>query len=273
LITSSAVKLIFTDLDGTLLDRDTYSWEEARPALGRLKLHKIPWIIVTSKTRAEVEFWRKCLGNQHPFIVENGAAAFIPTGYFPFAVPGATHKASYEVLEWGTPYAELVTKLKEAVRRSRCRIRAFHQMTAAQAAAACDLPVEQAALAKLREYDEPFQVLDLKRAGQLLADIEKQGLRWTRGGRFWHITGANDKAVAVAALTRLFEQACGRVETIGLGDAANDAPFLNIMNVPVLVRSADSKKLQAEVPRGTLTGRRGPAGWNEALLKLIACSS
>lgn len=35
--------LVFTDLDGTLLDHDTYSWEAARPALDRLKRQQVPW--------------------------------------------------------------------------------------------------------------------------------------------------------------------------------------------------------------------------------------
>lgn len=66
------MQTVFTDLDGTLLDHETYSWEAARPALERLELSGIPWILVTSKTRAEVELWRKQLGNRHPFIIENG---------------------------------------------------------------------------------------------------------------------------------------------------------------------------------------------------------
>ena len=78
--------VIFTDLDGTLLDRETYTWEAARPALDRVKRQGIPWVLVTSKTRGEVEFWRRCLGNEHPFIVENGGAVFVPAGYFPFAI-------------------------------------------------------------------------------------------------------------------------------------------------------------------------------------------
>lgn len=37
--------IVFTDLDGTLLDHDNYSWQEAKPALDRLKLKHGPVII------------------------------------------------------------------------------------------------------------------------------------------------------------------------------------------------------------------------------------
>ena len=172
--------LIFTDLDGTLLDRDTYAWDAARPALDRLRQRGIPWVLVTSKTRAEVEAWRRCLGNEHPFIVENGGAAFVPAGYFPYAVGGGELRDSYEVLEWGAPYAELVADLQRASQASQCRVRGFHEMTPGEVAALCDLPLPQAVLAKQREYDEPFVVLDPNRAGALAAAIGEQGRTWCR---------------------------------------------------------------------------------------------
>ena len=261
--------LIFTDLDGTLLDRDTYAWDAARPALDRLRQRGIPWVLVTSKTRAEVEAWRRCLENEHPFIVENGGAAFVPAGYFPYAVGAGKRRACYEVLEWGAPYAELVADLQRASQASQCRVRGFHEMTPEEVAALCDLPLSQAVLAKQREYDEPFVILDSNRAGALAAAIEKQGRHCTRGGRFWHILGANDKALAVETLTALFEQGNAPVRTIGLGDGLNDASFLNIVAAPVLIRSARAAELKARVPHGLETDRPGPAGWNEAVLALI----
>jgi len=65
--------IIFTDLDGTLLDHDSYSFEEASFMLDFIKEHDIPLIIVTSKTRNEVIGIQKRLGISTPFIIENGA--------------------------------------------------------------------------------------------------------------------------------------------------------------------------------------------------------
>lgn len=261
--------LIFTDLDGTLLDDHTYSWDAALPALDRLQRQHVPWILVTSKTRAEVEYWRRILGNEHPFIVENGGAAFLPVGYLPVPVRGSEQRGGYEVLEWGTPYADLVASLERASQSSQCRVRGFHEMTVEEVSKRCQLPAEQAVLATHREYDEPFLILDLHRTDALVAAIEAQGKRWTRGGRFWHILGANDKALAVKALSEPFEQAYGPVLTIGLGDGLNDVPFLNVVAAPILIRSSHSAELTSRVPGVLVTDRPGPAGWNDALLSLI----
>ena len=260
--------LVFTDLDGTLLDHDTYSWEAARPALTRLRELGIAWIFVTSKTRAEVDFWRTRLENDHPFIVENGGAAYVPDGYFPFRVAGV-RRQGWEVLEWGTAYTQLVADLQLASEASQCRVRAFHELTVEEVADECQLPLEQAALAMQREYDEPFVLLDPERTAALLAAIESQGRRWTRGGRFWHILGSNDKKLAVSALIALYEQTYGPVRTIGLGDGLNDTAFLELMAEPVVIRSPQAQALQARLPQARVTAQAGPAGWNDAILSLV----
>ena len=46
--------LVFTDLDGSLLDHDTYDWQPASAWLTRLEQRAIPVIPTTSKTRAEL---------------------------------------------------------------------------------------------------------------------------------------------------------------------------------------------------------------------------
>jgi mannosyl-3-phosphoglycerate phosphatase len=172
-------------------------------------------------------------------------------------------------MEWGTPYEELVADLQSASQASQCRVRGFHAMTPEEVAGLSDLPLEQAVLAKQREYDEPFLILDPYRADALAAAIEDRGKQWTKGGRFWHILGANDKALAVGVLSTLFERGNAPVRTIGLGDGLNDVSFLNVVDTPVLVRSPQAAELQARVPRGVVTDRPGPAGWNDAILALI----
>jgi mannosyl-3-phosphoglycerate phosphatase len=261
--------LVFSDLDGTLLDHETYSFEPARPALERLKRLKVPLVLTTSKTRAEVEVWRRRLDNHHPFIVENGGAIFVPRGTFPFGTPGSVTRDNYCVIEFGARYETLVEALHGAAREAECGVRGFHEMTAEQVSARCNLPLEDATLAKQREYDEVFEILSDACAERLLRAIEARGLHWTRGGRFYHIMGDSDKAAAVASLSALYQKAFGEVTVIGLGDGLNDASFLNAVDLPVLIRSRQTAELRKAVPRGRLTERPGPEGWNRAILEMI----
>lgn len=261
---------MITDLDGTLLDHDTYSFEDARPALEILRQSRISVVLCTSKTRAEVEVWRRRLGNQDPFIVENGGAVFIPAGALPFRAPSALTVGEYEVLQLGTPYSTLVEGLREAARESGCRVLGFSDMLPGEVAEACNMSVDAAALAKRRDYDEPFLIHDTDRTGFLLAAIERRGLRWTRGGRFHHITGENDKAKAVELLAGLYRELDPRLTTIGLGDGPNDVSFLLKVDIPILIRTPLVDKLRAAVPRARVTQHSGPRGWNQAILETIA---
>ena len=262
--------VIFTDLDGTLLDRDTYAWKAAQPAVRLLKERGIAWVLVTSKTRAEVEHWRRVLGNDYPFAVENGGAIFVPTGYLG-GLPGATRRNGYDVISRGIPYSEVIMRLERASRISRCRVRSFHEMTAEQVASACRIPVEQAVLAKQRYYDEPFEVIDLERAEELETAIAAQGMKSVRGGRFQHVSGQHDKGCAVRLLTGLFRRrAGGHVTSIGLGDSPNDIPLLLAVDIPVVVGSAaDAAEILPQVPNARVADREGPGGWSDAVLDIL----
>ncbi|MCC6862387.1 MAG: HAD-IIB family hydrolase [Bryobacterales bacterium] len=263
------MKVIFTDLDGTLLDHNSYSTAAAEEALHLIRQQGIPLVFSTSKTRAEVELWRRKLGIEGPFIVENGGAIYIPRGYFDFPLPKGRQSGGYRVIEYGDPYPELVATLEDAARWSGCRVLGFHSMSVAELCLRTRLPVAQAELAKQREYDEPFEVLD-SGTYRLLEAIEARGKRWTRGGRFYHITGKNDKATAVRQLSDLFRKAHGSVATIGIGDGWNDVPFLQAVDVPIVIRSGISDALRRAVPNSALTPLPGVSGWNRAVLGAVS---
>ena len=262
--------MFFSDLDGTLLDHETYGFDAARPALEQLRRARVPLVLCTSKTRAEIEPLRLVLKNTHPFVTENGGAVFIPQGYFPFEVEGAQRRGSFLVVAIGDPHADLVGALTRASRTSGVPVRGFAEMSEEDVAAATGLRTEQARLARQREFDEPFEILDPARASALLAAIEGEGKHWTLGGRFYHIVGASDKGAAVRLLIALYRRSLGSVTTVGLGDAPNDASFLSEVDVPLLIDSPRLEQLRALVPHGRVSRTAGPSGWNEAALALLA---
>ena len=74
--------LVFTDLDGTLLDHHNYSFAPALQMLHRLNSINIPVIPNTSKTFAELIDLRQQIGLEGPFIVENGGRYLHPYSLF-----------------------------------------------------------------------------------------------------------------------------------------------------------------------------------------------
>jgi mannosyl-3-phosphoglycerate phosphatase len=264
------MQVVFTDLDGCLLDQDTYSFDAARPALEWLTRCGIPLVFVSSKTRSELAFWRRVTGNVHPFVMENGGAIVIPKGYFERAFPGQRPSRAADVIELGMRYAGLVSELRRASRVSRCRTLGFNDMTPEHIASKFSLSLTQAKMARKREFDEPFLILDGARKEALLQEIEGAGLTCSSGARLLHLSGHSDKGIAVRELIRRYRLAWGPVRTLGLGDGMNDLPMLESVSVPVILRSPAARRLSRLLPSAIVTEEPGPEGWNQAVLSLIA---
>ena len=263
--------IIFTDLDGTLLDHEHYSWEAARPALLALRQLAIPLIFCSSKTRAEIEVLRTQLNNTHPFIVENGGAVFIPRDYFKLPLPDHRVHGQYRVIELGTPYPVLQQALEEIRQDTGIALRGCGQLSVEEFARLTGLTTENAALAKQREYDEPFLLETDTSDHQRLADaIAAKGVRWTRGGRLYHLTGQHDKGLATRMLSGLYRQRSGAVTTVGLGDSLNDLPMLHAVTRPIIVQRADGRyDPDLLLPGIERAPGIGPLGWNAAILGLL----
>lgn len=310
--------VIFSDLDATLLDHRTYSYRAALLALKKVKKRGIPVVLCTSKTQAETEAIARKLGLQHPFIVENGGAIFIPENYFPEYVYRSAglrtfKKDNYRVIQFGTPYRRLRLALKMMARKIARKLIGFGDLGAREITAVTGLGRKEAELARRREYDEPFflenspefeliqaverqakrkvkKIAVIHKAqgreithgqrpgiegsgerGKLFRNMKKvarsQGLKITAGGRFFHLTGNNDKGRAVRVLKKLYRLNLGKIITIGLGDSENDWPMLRAVDLPVLVARPDGFNLTLPEAGAKLlrTSRPGPEGWAEAV--------
>lgn len=271
------MQIIFTDLDGTLLDAETYSYEKSLAAVNRVKQMGIPVIFCSAKTRAEQEVYRRKMGIFHPFIVENGGAIFIPSNYFPF--PFDYHKIVDEllVIELGTPYEEIRTLLNKIKEEGKFHFRGFGDMSAEEVARESGLDLESAKLAKQREYDETIAIasgakqshIASNEADKFLERIKQIGLNWTHGGRFYEVMGNNDKGKAVAILSNLYRRLWGKIETIGLGDSLNDLPMLSAVDIPILVQKRDYTWENVNLSRLRKVQGVGPEGWSRAIEEIL----
>ena len=261
--------IIITDLDGTLLHPVTYSFDETLPALELIRARRIPLVLCSSKTRAEIETYRARLENRDPFVSENGGGVFIPEGYFHFPVEGELRN-EYRVITLGRPYSEVREVFRDVQKRAGIAIRGFGDMDAVEVARIAGMELSDAEMAKERDFDEPFLFEEgEKRGGVFLKAVEEAGLHWTQG-RFYHILGDHDKGKAVKILKGYYERARGDVKTIGLGDSFNDLPLLKSVDYPVLVQKEDgSYEERIALPRLIKARGIGPAGWNETVMALI----
>ncbi|MBD2103786.1 mannosyl-3-phosphoglycerate phosphatase [Leptolyngbya sp. FACHB-261] len=275
------MRIVFTDLDGTLLDHETYRYSAALPALSALCRRDVPLILVSSKTRAELELLAQQLKLNHPLIPENGSAVFIPHDYFPAKLLGSEWlwRGRYRVLELGVPYDQVRAALHQVrAALKEVSIEGFGDWSVEQVAAATGLPLEDAARAHKREYTEPFLceaiqpdllqgVVAAVSHSRLAAGLSRVPLNLQRGGRFWSLTGPADKGQAVRILLSCYRRQYGPVTCLGLGDSPNDLPLLQAVDRAVVIPGRRSADVWSQRGNGwTLAPAAGPEGWNEAVL-------
>jgi mannosyl-3-phosphoglycerate phosphatase len=260
---------VFTDLDGSLLDHHTYSFENARPALRCLCEQRIPLVFVTSKTRPEVEMLQATMGIREPFIVENGAAIFFPDRYRGWRIDAGFRQPPYTVVQLGAAYPEIRRFFQRV--KPGFNLQGFGDLSAEDIERLTGLSPEQAALARQREFTEPFLMEDDAGMIDLQQIAEASGFKITRGGRFYHLMGSGqDKGIALGQAISLFlRNTRQRLLTVGLGDGANDVGMLESVDIPILIPHPDGSYEKLDAPNMRRARHPGSYGWNETILDVL----
>ncbi|NDJ35934.1 MAG: HAD-IIB family hydrolase, partial [Chloroflexi bacterium] len=176
--------IVITDLDGTLLDANTYQpGAAAREALRNLQARDIPVVFCSAKTHAEQEPLRSDLAVADPFIVENGSALIMPDG-------------TRHVL--GDPGDAIHERLDSVRKETGLAFQTYQDIGLAEVAGLTGLTPEAAERACQRDYSAtvvtPFSAAEMARFQQVCAH---HGLQAPSGGRFITVTGSGaDKGQA-----------------------------------------------------------------------------
>jgi mannosyl-3-phosphoglycerate phosphatase len=247
---------------------------KTRAMLELLAREHIPLVLCSSQTRAELERVNQALGFAHPVIAESGGALFIPARYFGVDVPEARLQAGYQTVEFGKPYAEVVSGLRHAAEWLHIDVLGFHDMSVEEVAAECGMTLLEARLAKLREYTELFRIRDApaNSSERLLRAFRALSLHCTRHGDHQQVAFHADTGEAVDVLCTLYREAIPSVLTVGVGDSLADVSFLRRMDIPLIVDRDDpnlSWPLLAKVPRARITSGADVAGWADAIITTI----
>lgn len=127
-------QVIFTAVEGALLDSGSGSWEPASEALSEIERQGVPLVLVSSRTRAQLEPLRRKIGHIYPFITENGGGLFIPDGYFSMHLENAFRTGRYFCVPFGRPYDEAAAAVEEIASAAGTETMGYAQMTAREIA-------------------------------------------------------------------------------------------------------------------------------------------
>ncbi|OHV09509.1 HAD-IIB family hydrolase [Kushneria phosphatilytica] len=265
--------LIFTDLDGSLLDHDTYDHSPAIEWLARLKAADVPVILNTSKTAAEVLPLYHELGLDAPFVTENGGCVYLPESW---VINEDVDVDGWARVVLGASRSRILTVL-EAIRETESlRFRGFADMTHQEVMTLTGLDEPSARRACQREASEPLIWRDSETAlDHFRLELIGAGLELTRGGRFHHVMGETcSKGRACGWLISRLEQRLGTsVSSIALGDGPNDVSMFDTVDAAVIIRGKHDQPIEVrDEARTYRTHEHGPHGWVEGLEHWISAS-
>lgn len=253
--------LVFSDVDGTVLDYYTYSCDLSRIGLELLREREIPLILVSSKTLPEMRKLQKELNLFTPFVFENGGGICM----------------NGENVEYiGMNIEELSGHLPALQSVFRDDIRILTEMTIDEVIAFTGLSPERALFSQQRSTSLPFVVSSNKKysADDLESFNEvlnRLGVAVTKGGRFFHfLSMASNKGNAVRQITQYYMTKKGAsIVTAGIGDSDNDVSMLRAVDIPIAVRKPDGSAGINGVMNLHTTGGIGPSGFTEAVGYII----
>ncbi len=273
--------IVFSDIDGTLIDLESFDISPALKGISYLKKQNIPLVLCSAKTRAEQESIRKKVKLTDPFIVENGGAIYIPSFYFPFQITQHTMDSmlkgvmvkkdnTYTVLILGTTYSTIRQILDKIRTETGLCFKGFGDMTVEEVAKVTGLSLEEANAAKSREFDETL-LLKKEEAEDLKRYLTQYGLTLVGGGRFYHVIGNSSKGRCVSILSLLFRKSIGKIITIGIGDNHNDLPMLRVVDIPILVEKKEGGWIEAPHIKRKVHKVQGigPYGFTRAIISCL----
>jgi mannosyl-3-phosphoglycerate phosphatase len=252
--------LVFTDLDGTLLDHNTYQWQAASTAIEWLHAHKCPLIFNSSKTHAEIQRIAVEMDNHDPMICENGSSIVVPDDYF---------KDENGIILFGEKYGHIVSVLNDLRQQNKYNFIGFNDMSIDEIVQMTGLDAAQAALAQQRLSSEPLSWMDSDTALQeFMQQLKRRKLSVARGGRFYTVSGGCSKGDAVHWLIERYRREEPDTEwlTVALGDSDNDLPMLECVDYPVLISNPHSSSPASIKLENLIRPEKpGPMGWNMAI--------
>ncbi len=254
--------LIFTDLDGSLLHRDTFKFDEIKDYLKQLISKGIFIIPNTSKTEKEILEFNNELGSSLPYISENGSAI-----------------NGLDLLNSNLPKELILSREKDSLIKifrelvpvnlqNKCKW--LSEMDKKKQSLIFGLENDKLKMALDRKYTIPFLFEGNKSERNELSKIVKnKGIALQEGGRVINLTDKVNKAKALQVFVRFFKKNNKNVKTIAVGDNYNDLDMLKTSEFPCLV--FNDKFTLDEIPIKNLitTNKPSPEGWADVIKKAL----
>ena len=253
----NSLTLVFSDINGTLIDFDTYAYDGSFKAVQQLKAAGIPLILCSSNNKAEIQPLREAFGLHEPFIVENGSAIYNADGTLLWQ--GALRKKIQSAIQSIREETGLVFETFADIAPERIR----QETNRPDASAELALQHQHSELVVTRFDDKDFQLLRIA--------CQRHGYDAVRGKQYINITAPGvNKGSAIRRMVKYYLDQGKTISTIGIGDNVNDISMFKVVDRAFLVQLSRGRGWAAmDVDKLTRIPCEGPAGFSQMVEMLF----
>jgi mannosyl-3-phosphoglycerate phosphatase len=257
--------VIFTDLDGSLLHRDTFEFDSIKDYIKSLINKGVIIIPNSSKTEKEIEKFNEELGVNLPYISENGSSIHglnLITSNFPDKLVLSRDKEELlKIFENKVP-----EKLKEKCLQ-------ISKMSKKEKENILGQKDEKLKDALNRKYTLPFLFNgDKNEKNRLLKILNSNSLTLQEGGRVSNLCDNINKVKSMNRVIKILKKTEDKIKTIAVGDNFNDLEMLRNCDIPCLVFNDQFTLDQINIENLVFSNKPSPEGWADvikmALVKL-----
>ena len=255
--------VIFTDLDGSLLHRDTFQFDSIKDYIKSLVNQGVIIIPNSSKTEKEIEKFSMELGVTVPYISENGSAI---------------HRLN--LINPNFPNKIILSREKEEL------LKIFNSKVPDKIRSKCHLILKMSKKKqeqifgqkddKLRDVLSRNYTLPLlfngekKEKNKLLKILNNNSLTLQEGGRVSNLCDNVNKVKSMNKVVKILKKTEDKIKTIAVGDNYNDLDMLKNSDVPCLVFNDQFKLDQINIDNLEFSNKPSPEGWADVIKKALA---
>ncbi len=255
--------IIFTDLDGSLLNKDTFKFDEIEDYFRELVSKGVKIIPNSSKTEAELSDFNKQYNLNLSFIAENGSSIHglnLINEHLPnFISMSRTLEKIYEIYNQNIP-----SDLKQ-------KIILISELNYKEQEKIFGLPLNKIKLAMKRKHSIPikFDGSEIEK-NELIKVINDAGLTVQTGGRIMNICdNVNKSKATVKTLKLISNEIKNDIITIGVGDNQNDVDMLKETDYSCLVKNDSFDSSLINIENLIKSSKLSPLGWADVIKTAI----
>ena len=255
--------LIFTDLDGSLLDKETFKFDVIKDYFKELVRNGIIIIPNSSKTEAELLDFNEQNNLDLSFITENGSSIH--------GLNKIHHNLPDKIIISRT-INEIRNVYEENISLDfKNKTTHILELEIEVQQKILGLPLDKIKLAIKRDHSLPikFNGTEIEK-NEFIKIMKNSGLTIQTGGRIMNVCDNVNKSIAMSrALQLIRKQLDDEIITIGVGDNENDIEMIKQTDYPCLVKNDKFDSSLINIDNLIKSSEPSPLGWADVIKTAI----